>query len=316
MSKINIGLCFSRDFSRNAPLKHIGVKLPVYIRLLKLCKKEGWGVYVLTRKTYIGNGVFDGCWLFDKGKFRKENHKVKIDFVYDRSGGVKFPPEGDTSFGVVNIRDFKVLCWDKYKTYKEIGRFMPKTVWVGDFKNYNNAISQIRGKRIVLKPYNGLKGQGIFIGFKKDINKFEYLPGRKYIAQEFVDSSGGIFGITKGKHDLRIVIVNGKVVWTHVRIPPEGSYKANAASGGILTEIDYAKVSISVKRVVETISKDFFDKYDNPVYSLDFGIQNKKPYIYEINDQIGFPRWEMKSRDKFLSELVYSFERKIKNLKE
>jgi len=45
---------------------------------------------------------------------------------------------------------------------------------------------------------------------------------------------------------------------------------------------------------------------------LDFGINEKgEPKIFEINDQIGFPRWEMKNRDVFLKALVENFRSKI-----
>ena len=33
--------------------------------------------------------------------------------------------------------------------------------------------------------------------------------------------------------------------------------------------------------------------------------------IFEINDQIGFPLWEMKKRDLFLKELVKNFKKKL-----
>lgn len=306
-----VGICFSRQFEGTDPLDHIGPKRPVYIRLLKLCKKEGWETYILTRKTYAGGGIFLGAWLFGKGGFTRINDPVKIDLVYDRSGGITFPPQNDTSVGAVNIRDFKVLCWDKWKTYQEIGKYMPRTFWVGEFDNYKNIISKMKTGRVVFKPFNGLKGMGIYIGLKDSIADFRPNPKKKYIAQEFVDTSNGIAGITQGLHDLRVVIVNGKVVWSHVRVPLGNSFLANAAMGGNLTEVDYHKAPSSIKKVVDAISSEFYNKFDNPIYSLDFGVENNKPYIFEINDQIGFPKWEMKQRDIFLRGLVQNFKQKL-----
>lgn len=87
---------------------------------------------------------------------------------------------------------------------------------------------------------------------------------------------------------------------------------ANAAQGGALTEIDYQKVPGKVKKIVKNISNRFYKEYDNPIFSLDFGINEKgEPKIFEINDQIGFPRWEMKNRDVFLKALVENFRSKI-----
>ena len=38
----NIGICFSVKFRGNNPLKKIGPKLPVYLRLLDLVEQKGW----------------------------------------------------------------------------------------------------------------------------------------------------------------------------------------------------------------------------------------------------------------------------------
>lgn len=306
-----IGVCFSRNFEEENPLGHIDKKLPVYLRFLDFCLRAGWDVFILTRKTYQGEGIFAGVWHYQNGKFYREKEKLKIDLVYDRSGGIRFPLEKD-SLKVVNIRDFKILCWDKWRAFKEIGQFMPATFWVGDWQNAPKIFRQIKSNWIVLKPYNGLKGLGVSIGLKKDFVKFKPLLGRKYLAQEFIDTSAGVPGIAAGLHDIRIVIINGEVVWSHVRVPPKGSFKSNVVSGGILLEIDYRKVPESIKEIVNQISRKFYFQYDNSIYSLDFGIgRDGKPYIFEINDQIGFPRWEMKNRDIFLKALIRNFKQKI-----
>ncbi|HSX49238.1 MAG TPA: hypothetical protein VLE44_03190, partial [Candidatus Saccharimonadales bacterium] len=175
-------------------------------------------------------------------------------------------------------------------------------------------LPQIESDWIVLKPNNGLKGIGIYIGPKEKAVDFEFSKTKKeYIAQEFVDTSKGIEGLTKSNHDLRIVIVNAKIVWSHVRTPPKGSLEANVARGGSINEIDLNMIPERVKEVVAKITKLFSEKYDNPIYSLDFGFQDGHPFLFEINDTIGFPRWEMKNRDNFLKELVENFKQKLNN---
>jgi len=317
MVNFKIGVVFSKEFSGNDPLGHIGVKLPVYLRLLELCRKEGWEVYVLTRKTYEGNGIFAGSWKFDKGRFRRTVKPAKIDLVYDRSAGVKFPPANDESVIWVNRLDFKILAWDKWKAYRQIGKYMPKTFWVKKEGDLADILPKIETEWVVLKPYNGLKGFGVFIGPKEKAAGFKFEKRYKYyIAQEFVDTSAGIANITPGMHDLRIAIVNAKAVWSHVRVPEKGSFMANAAQGGTLTEVDYSQVPESIKKIVGEIAERFLIGYDNPAYSLDFGIgKDGIPKIFEINDQIGFPKWEMKQRDVFLKELVYNFARKLNDRK-
>ncbi|MFH1971654.1 MAG: ATP-grasp domain-containing protein [Patescibacteria group bacterium] len=310
--KKKVGICFSKDFEGQPPLSHIQKKYKVYLRFLDLCQKENWDVFILTKKTYQGNGVFNGVWKFNKGEFNIQKKRVKIDLVYDRTGGISFPLQNDNSFRVVNIRDFKILCWDKWKTYKEIRDYLPETFWLGEFENCKKVLSKIKTEWVVLKPINGLKGLGIYVGPKDKAESFKPSLGKKYIAQEFVDTSKGILGICSGFHDLRVVVVNNKPVWAHVRIPPEGSFKANVAGGGNLTEVSYEKVPDSVKNVVKKISEEFYQKYNNPIFSIDFGIgRDKKAYVFEINDTIGFPSWEMQARDNFLKELINNFKTKI-----
>jgi len=313
MKNFKVGIAFSKDFNGNSPLGHIGSKLPVYIRLLEFCEANGWDVYVLTKKTYKGRGVFEGSWKFSKGKFEKIKTGVKIDLVYDRSAGVKFPPDGDKSTIWINRKDFKVVCWDKWKAYRIISGYMPKTFWVEKEEDLKDILPKIRTQWVVLKPYNGLKGLGIFIGPKDKAKNFKFSNKFKhYVAQEFVDTSKGIPKITDGMHDLRVAIVNKKAVWSHVRVPKTGSYMANAAAGGILTEVDYSSVPKSIKKIVSQVSQRFYERYDNPSYSIDFGIgPDGVPKIFEINDQIGFPRWEMKQKDNFLESLVNNFSRKL-----
>ncbi len=310
----NVGICFSNELVGCDPLSHIHIKRPVYLRLLELIQDSGFNSFVLTRTTHKGNSVFKGGWIFDKGKFEIIRKNIKIDLVYDRVGGVTFPPQDDR-MRVVNRRDFKILTWDKWQTYNEIGEYMPKTFWVGELSNIGKIIDKAKTKNIVLKPYNSLKGNDIFIGKKEDLKFFKpERQGRKYILQEFVDTSNGIPNLTEGMHDLRVVVVNGEVVWSHIRVPAKGKLLANAAQGGILTEINYDKVPNSVKKIVKDISNRFYNKYDNPIFSIDFGINERgEPKIFEINDQIGFPRWEMKNRDVFLKALVVNFREKLQS---
>lgn len=310
---LRVGLCFSRPFKGNTPLDNITVKLPVYLRLLELCQQKGWQVFILTRRTYQGKGVFKGSWQFKKGKFWQRQEAVKINLVYDRAAGMIFPPARDKEMVVVNRRDFKQLCYDKHLTFKEIGQFMPKTVWIGKESNLAQASSQIKTAWVVLKPYNGLKGLGIFVGPKEKALSFKFSKKyRQYIAQEFVDTSGGMPGLAKGLHDLRVVVINGKVVWCHVRTPPVGSFKANVAQGGKIKEVEWGKVPEAVKKIVRELNGRFYEEFDNPIYSIDFGMGKDGPLIFELNDQVGFPLWEMKARERFLEAHIKNFSSKLK----
>jgi glutathione synthase/RimK-type ligase-like ATP-grasp enzyme len=310
--KKKVGICFSKELQGETPLSHIVGKLDVYLRLLELMSEAGWEVYILTRKTYHGNGVFEGGWLFNKGKFILVKNRLKIDLIYDRTGGIDFPLPND-DLGVINDREFKILAWDKWETSKIIGKYMPQTILVKERKDLAKVLSEIKSDTVVLKPTNGLKGIGIYIGPKNGAMEFEFSKKYpQYIAQEFIDTDGGIPGVTDGMHDLRIVIVNGTPVWCHVRVPADGSLLANAAQGGNLTEVNYQNVPDNIKDIVSEVSKIFTGKFSNPIYSLDFGIgKDGKPYVFEVNDQMGFPKWGMKNRDVFLREIIKNIKSKL-----
>ena len=309
------GMCFSREFEETDPLGHIGRKRPTYINLFELAHKKGWEAYAVTRRTYEGKGVFNGAWKFKDGNFEILKEKVKIDIIFDWAGDLKFPPKNEQDLKVVNIRKFKELCWNKWEMYFRLKRFMPKTFRVGDIKNeaeLEKVLSNIKTDWVVVKPENGLKGRSVYVGPKENIKNFEFDPKYKnYIAQEFVDTSDGIEGITGGLHDLRVVIINGKAVWSHVRVPEKGTYKANVAQGGTLKEVNLENIPSAVKAIVSETADIFYKEFDNPIYSIDFGMENGKPYIFEVNDQIGFPLPNAKGKDNFLNELINNFESKI-----
>lgn len=313
--KVKVGLCFSRPFKGDEPLSHIGPKLSVYLRLLEFIQKSGWQPYVLTRKTYRQSGIFDGGWQFDKGIFLLKKDPIKIDLVFDLTGGIVFPPaQNERGIIFVNCRDFKILASDKWLSYQALSEFMPTTYWVGKKENLLRVLPLVKNDWVVLKPHNGLKGIGVFIGPKKTAINFEFSEKYPlYIAQEFVDTSRGIKGLVEDEHDLRVVIANSRVVWSHVRTPPPGKRTANVAQGGTIKEIDYHKQApTAVKKIVGQIIPKFMKKYDNPIFSVDFGISPTGPKVFEINDRIGFPKWEMKNRDQFLKALIKNFEMKLR----
>ena len=308
----NIGICFSPEPTKPDPLSHVGKKRPVYDKLLDLCLAKGWRTFVFTKKTYQGNGIFVGGWEYKQRKLIWTDTQISADLVYDRTGGIKFPLQGD-SLKVVNVREFKLLCWDKWSAYEQLSDYMPQTFLIDNLVQLDTIVDKISTDWLVVKPFNGLQGKGIYIGPKNDYKDFGFDPKyKKYIVQEFIDTRDGVPQIVAGLHDIRVVVINQKPVWGHVRVPAKGKYTSNAAGGGVLTELNLDLLPESIKKIVDTISKDFYKKYDNPIFSLDFGVDKSgTPYIFEINDKIGFPRWEMKQRDMFLKELVANFASKL-----
>ena len=300
-----IGIVFSKPKEYPDPLYPMGLKRPVYEELISKCARDGIKVVIVSTKSYKGSGLFDWYWETDSsGKTIFVDKAIKVDLGYDRSGGLSFPVVDD-DFKVVDNYDFKQFAWNKWQAYSLLSKYMPETYLYKD--RYN-----VKTDWVVLKPIDGLKGRGIYIGPKNEMDNFELLESRQYIAQEFIDTSKGVSGIASGIHDLRVVVINSKLVWSHIRIPPCGLYKSNVAGGGQLKEVQLDDIPTSVIEIVQKISDMLYNRFDNPIYSVDFGISsNGRPYVFEINDQMGFPKPEMTNKDKFLDELIRNFKLKL-----
>lgn len=153
-------------------------------------------------------------------------------------------------------------------------------------------------------------GKGIIIDFPSNMGSVELDPTKKYVLQEFVDTSKGIPSITSGHHDIRIIIVNGKITLTHVRTPQKGSFLANVAQGGSIREILPEDIPDFIKDIAKNIQSIIDTNFNFPLYSIDFGVQDQRtPFVFELNDQIGFPRENMRQHTDFIDGLLDSLER-------
>lgn len=108
---------------------------------------------------------------------------------------------------------------------------------------------------------------------------------------------------------MRIAIAEGKIVLAHVRTPRQGSFLANVAQGGTIKEVPLSKIPKKILQVVRAVQNKIDQKFNYPLYSIDFGISKNKVFIFEINDQIGFPTGEMKNAEKFVDQILKSLQR-------
>ena len=288
MAKV-IAIAFGRSVDPDHPLQMVGEKWPVYEDLLAEITKRGYQTAVVSTKDYTGNGSFG---------------PVHADVVYDRSGGIKFPWPKD-SLRVVDSLPFKRLAWDKWLAYQHLGFCMPVSYLAKTQEEVLINLDKIATRMVVIKPVGGLKGRGLFVGSKSEALDFKTDFSRGFLVQTFVDTGGGIAGIVDGTHDLRLVVINGKVVWAHVRTPPADSLVANVAGGGTLVEVNLDKLPLSVTQLAERVIGVIACAYGNQVYSIDMGVDiNNMPWVFEINDQMGFPKPEAQGKNQFIKELV------------
>jgi glutathione synthase/RimK-type ligase-like ATP-grasp enzyme len=279
-------------------------KKSVYHYFFEHGTKSGFAMYLASGKeNYLGGLSFKNPLFFDGKNFKPTRKTICADAIYDRSGGLKFPsPETKK---ILNTFEFKTLCNDKNSMYSLLGKFMPKSIKIKNQSELKIALASFpKNELAVLKPAKGLGGKGIVIAVPGSLAETNLENEKEYVLQQFVDTSGGIKNITQKKHDLRIIIINGEIVLAHIRQPKEGSYLANVAQGGKIEELSLEKIPAKALEVTKKIQAILDKKYHYPIYSIDFGFENEKPFVFELNDQIGFPSEHMQGQTAFIQKLI------------
>jgi glutathione synthase/RimK-type ligase-like ATP-grasp enzyme len=310
MRKKNFVVYYRKKKFAPDPFFDFGEKRDVYYDFFALGHKKGYNMFLSSGDKKFRKGLkFFRNLIFDGKKFVHFRGKITADAVLDRSGSLSFPSK-KIGTKVLNPIEFKTLCADKFATFKYLGKLMADSYLIKNKKDLKENIKHFsEDELVVLKPVGGMQGKGIVVSKASKIIKKNLRSNKEYVLQKFVDTSKGITGIVGGLHDLRVVIVGGKIVWCHVRQPKKGTYLANVALGGSIKEIRIDEIPSYVLKAVRKIQKLIDKKYNFPLYSIDFGVSGKKPFVFELNDQIGFPRKDMKNKNRFIESIMKSLER-------
>jgi hypothetical protein len=288
------------------PFFNFAHKKNVYYYFFEYGKKSGLDMYLASGKeNYLGGLNFKNPLFFNGINFEARGEIICADAIYDRSGGLKFPPPEIKK--ILNTIEFKTLCNDKNCMYSLLANFMPASIEIKNQDELKTALQSFPAEKIaVLKPANGLGGKGIFIDLPEILSEVNLEPGKNYVLQQFINTSGGIKNIIPGKHDLRIIIIAGEIIMAHVRTPKEGHYLANVAQGGKIEELPLKKIPPKAMKMTREIQKIIDKKYGFPIYSIDFGFEKNRPYVFELNDTIGLPSEKMPSYKIFIQKLILS----------
>lgn len=277
---------FGSEGAYSSPLNDSGY-LAAYASFFSRLRKEGFTPYIVRGDAYQGAMQFSSAYsLSNEGVITELEHPISADLIFTKSYGIL--SQLSPSDIVVNPLGIPEVTHDKWKTYQRFSNFMPRTFEI-DASNWNSVISQIKTEKVVLKPLQGYAGNGIVI-LPTHSARFEDLPlSVPYLAQEFVDTSGGIPGITPGHHDLR-VIISGKTnpLISFARVPQSGKLIANFAQGGSILPINTADIPQSVQAIAWEVDRSF-ENLGPRFYAIDFMLEQGKPYICELNSQPGLP---------------------------
>jgi glutathione synthase/RimK-type ligase-like ATP-grasp enzyme len=286
---------------KNNILSFLGSKKKVYLDVFDKVSEKANLALVFGGENYLGGLRFKNYYLYENGQFHRKNKIIKADAVLDRSRSTVFPKKTKTlNKKVLNQQAFKQMVGDKWLFYKYYGKYSPETYLCSSGFTLNRALKNFNGtERVVVKPRYGLKGRDIVIGTKEEIKneKIKY----PVVIQKFAETEGSF--IKGNRSDVRVVIIDGTPVYALVRVPKEGSLLANVAQGGAIDQVNLDDLPPKLLETSRKIARDIKIKYENPFYSIDFGVTGKGFVIFEMNNFIGFPLIT-RNHQKFVDSLA------------
>lgn len=300
-SKPNVVYLSSAGTLGKYPLSHRYFRKAT-ISLLKYMQQFCETYYVRGIENHLGNGVFTNGYQLINGTFKKYPDRIHARVVYNKA---PLHSNGGRSWTVVNKWDLMKQMQDKFMTYRLFHAYMKPTYRVKNKAQFHRTLPRIRTNLAVFKPVSGNSGKGITIdthaGLRKRVRQYDGL------LQEFIDTSHGLPGISTSYHDVRLVLMNGSVVQTYARTPKAGSYLANAAQGGKMFEVSAADIPQRAFHIAKKIDH-YFSRYEDRIYTVDFGFEYGQPFLIELNPQPGLPYTHWPSlHQKFRQGLVDTF---------
>ena len=130
-----------------------------------------------------------------------------------------------------------------------------------------------KNKKVVLKPLNLLGGVGIVTTSENDPNKKSLIEILTRSQTEYVVCQKFIPEVKKG--DKRIMILDGKILGSFLRVAAKGDFRSNLHSGGSLKKTFLTQQE---KRIADEIGKDTVKK---GFYLV--GLDLIGSYVTEIN---------------------------------
>ena len=230
--------------------------------------------------------------IFVRGTPSKDSH---LDLIseFERLG-----------YCVVNNRTTINICADKYRNYvrlKDYGLTQPKTVLIPNKDMVDQSFEALNSKfPIIMKTLRGSKGVGVlFIESKKSLDAIVQLV---YKTDE--DSDLLIQEYIKTDYDVRVIILDSRVIASMRRDVVEGDFRSNYAQGASvskfnLTDMEEKQCLLAAKAVDGIFTAvDFI-----PAKNRD----KNPPYILEVNSSPGTDGIEEATNTNISKEVLTHF---------
>lgn len=299
------------NWEENIPFKKKPQYRFCYERLYSMAEKENIEIFRASYGWFDWNKkVFSNAWAFYGGEWKKV-HDIVPDAIYDKTkhneNAQLVREKLAKIFKIFNDPAFTLLLSSKLDTSLLFPEYMKKSYSLNKEQDLLDILPKIKTEKIVLKPINGSGGDGVEIIDKNIAGSVKlHFPA---LAQEFIDSSKGIAGLTDSIHDLRIVVVKEEIIYAYIRTPKKGSLLANLAQGGTMKIVTLEEIPQSVLEIVKDV-KNKLANYGDSVYTIDLMFdENNKPWVIELNTMPGmyFAPGQEECMDRMYSRLIEIF---------
>ncbi len=289
-----------------------------YEYFYSLCKKNEIQMYRASYQWYdYDENIFKYAWIFEgKGGKWKKVYNISPDIIYDKTKAraeVYYKKELiSEKYNFINNLNFTRIIDDKFITSLFFEKWSKRS-WIAESNSdLKNILPKITTNKVVIKPVSESGGKDIWITDKKNVLE-KIKVSQSCIVQDFIDSSDGIPGVSRGMHDLRLVFINNEIIYAYIREPQKGSFLANLAQGGSLKIVPLKKLPKVLKPIIKHAS-DIFQTFRPKIYSIDFMFdKNGKPWVVELNSMPGlyFTPSEKPYMINMYEKLLDVFKRKL-----
>jgi len=178
---------------------------------------------------------------------------------------------------------------------------IPTTGFANSPLDTNDLIKMVGGPPLIVKLLEGTQGKGVVLAETKKaaesvINAFKSLNAN-ILVQEFIKEANG--------KDLRLFVVDGKVVATIQRVAMPGEFRANIHLGGTASVI---KPTADEKKIAIRAAKAM----DLKVAGVDIIRSTKGPLLLEVNSSPGLEGIEGATNKDIAGEMILAIEKNFK----
>lgn len=179
---------------------------------------------------------------------------------------------------------------------------IPTTGFANSPLETNDLIKMVGGSPLIVKLLEGTQGKGVVLAETKKaaesvINAFKSLNAN-ILVQEFIKEANG--------KDLRLFVIDGKVVASIQREALPGEFRANIHLGGTASVI---KATAEEKKIAIRAAKAMNLK----VAGVDIIRSSKGPLLLEVNSSPGLEGIEGATNKDIAGEMIKAIEKNFKN---